>query len=79
MGKKSKKSMPMVNTTLGPTSVAGETDITSTFNSGGVGHANGHSICLLSSTDGERWEKVIEASLNGMDDISRCHTRCTVS
>ena len=31
-----------------------------TFNSGGVGHSNGHSICLLSSTDGERWEKVIE-------------------
>ena len=31
-----------------------------TFNSGGVGHSNGHSICLLSSTDGERWEKVLE-------------------
>ena len=31
-----------------------------TFNSGGVGHSNGHSICLLSSTDGERWEKIIE-------------------
>ena len=31
-----------------------------TFNSGGVGHANGHSVCLLSSVDGQRWEKVIE-------------------
>ena len=29
------------------------------FNSGGVGHSNGHSVCLLSSVDGERWEKVI--------------------
>ena len=31
-----------------------------TFNSGGVGHSNGHSVCLLSSVDGQRWEKVIE-------------------
>ena len=52
-----KKFMPMVNTTLGPTFVAGETDITSHSIPGGVGHSNGHSICLLSSVDGERGRK----------------------
>ena len=31
-----------------------------TFNSGGKGHANGHSICVLSSDDGQSWQKVIE-------------------
>ena len=31
-----------------------------TFNSGGKGHANGHGVCLLSSTDGLQWEKLIE-------------------
>ena len=50
----------MANTTLGPTFVAGENRYYVTFNSGGVGHSNGHSVCLLSSVDGERWEKVIE-------------------
>ena len=31
-----------------------------TFNCGGKGHSNGHGVCVLSSTDARRWEKVIE-------------------
>ena len=49
-----------------------------TFNSGGVGHSNGHSVCLLSSVDGQRWEKVIERPSIEWTDINRCHTRCAV-
>ena len=55
-----KKFMPMVNTTLGPDICRWQNRYYVIFNSGGVGHSNGHSVCLLSSTDGERWEKVIE-------------------
>ena len=32
------------------------------FNCGGKGHANGHGICIISSADGENWEKVIETA-----------------
>ena len=70
-----KKFMPMVNTTLGPTSVTGKTDITSySIPAGWVTQTVTQFASCLQS-DGERWEKVIECLLNGMDDIHRCHTR----
>ena len=70
-----KKFMPMVNTTLGPDICRWRNRYYVTFNSGGVGHSNGHSVCLLSSVDGERWEKVIERAPQSNGLISTDATR----
>ena len=70
-----KKFMPMVNTTLGPTFVAGKTDTTSySIPAGWVTQTvTRFASCLL--VDGEQWEKIIERAPQWNGLISTDATR----